>query len=170
MMKTSIQLLLSGCVRGWIPVVLFFLIVSVFQSCQQDEIIPQDESVLKVAQIETFTPFVYPDLFATSPQMNQYTKGKNLIWFVQLDNVNFANFGPRFALVVQNGDGNGNNEVSGASIIINGIEYVSTDEFRKAPAIFSKEITGVTANNWGRITVKGKSTSYLTVWIEGTLN
>ncbi len=164
-MKTKIKTLIWGV----IPIVLFSFAFFVI-SCQQDEFIGNEESVLKDATLSAVTPVVYPDVFV-GPETFTFTpiKGKLQNQTVTLTNADFANFVPPFALVIQNGNGSGFNAVRSANIYVNGTQVVGAADFRKAPGVFYKEITGLGESNIIKVEVKGATTGSLTLWIESTL-
>jgi uncharacterized protein (TIGR02145 family) len=164
-MKTKIKTLCWGM----IPVVLSALALLV-TSCQRDEYVNQEEFALKSATISAVTPVVYPDVFV-GPETFTFSpvKGKLQTQTVTLTNADYASFEPAMALVIQNGNGNGSNTVRSANIFVNGTQVVGAADFRKAPGIFSKEITGLTESTTIKVEVKGSTMGSLTVWIEGTV-
>ena len=155
--------------KGMIPLVLAVVLISVsFQACQKDEISGQEEPAGMVLKSASIAPVVYPDVFV-GPETFAPAKGKLLTQTAILTNADYTKFETAFALVIKNGDGNGNNVVSGANISVNGFQLVSLADFRKAPGIFYKELTGLGETTTIDVEVKGKTTGSLTLWIEGTL-
>lgn len=159
--------------KGMIPFVLAVVLISVsFQACQKDEVLVQEEPagmVLKSALVAKVAPVVYPDVFV-GPETFVPAKGKLQIQTVTLTNADYTKFESAFALVIKNGDGNGNNVVSGANISVNGVQMFGLADFRKAPGIFYKELSGLGESTIIDVEVKGKATGSLTIWIEGTKN
>lgn len=164
-MKTKIQTSIMRIICGWIPLFLLAFVLSVsFQSCQQDEFLGQEEMVLKTA---SFSAVTYPDLFG-GPETFVPAKGKLQTQTWTLTNVNYADYGTDFAVIIRNGEGTAN-KVMSATVIVNGIEVAGASDFRKGPEILSKTISGLGETTTIDVQVKGKAGSYITIWIEGTL-
>jgi uncharacterized protein (TIGR02145 family) len=145
-----------------------FLLVMTFHSCQQDDFFEQTESnafALKNASIETV---VYPDIFA-GPITFSPVQGKMIAQTATLENTDYDDFETAFALVVQNGDANELNKVTGANIYVNGVQLMTIADFKKAPAVMYRKINDLGASTNIAVEVKGKTTGILTVWMEGTL-
>jgi uncharacterized protein (TIGR02145 family) len=163
-MKTKIKTLRLGLIRPMIPLVLLPFVLSVsFQSCQKEENLAiQEENVLKAGNaLENPTPYWGNEQFMV-------TKGKAIITTRTIGSADLDAFENCFSLNIQNGDGI-NNMVSYAVIKIDGVQIVGQKDFKKNPAIITKEICNLTAQSNIEIQVSGKAGNYIGVWIEGIL-
>ncbi len=144
-----------------------FLLIN---SCQKDEFFIPEKVNLKEASITTGT---YLTNFAGPAQFSPM-KGKMQTQTQVLTNANYEDFEDIVVVRIKNGDDYSENCVSWANVTINGNPVLTTDDFGKGnPSKKPKNFSKLISNPGGTITidveVKGGTSDYITIWLEGGL-